>query len=439
MKYEEAIEYITSLQAYGIVPGLDNIKELCNRLGNPQKDLKFIHITGTNGKGSVSAYIATVLKTAGYKVGRYSSPTLFEYSERIKIGERNITKKSLVEYTERIKKICDEIVKDGLPHPTPFEFETAMAFAYFKEMQCDLVVLETGMGGALDATNVVENVLAAVFTPISMDHMKFLGNTLEEIAKNKAGIIKPNCEVVTIVQKEEVMKVLNSFAEEKKCAVTIADPLQAKKQKSNLKGSSFEYKSKDKFEISLLGLYQMQNAILAIETMQALKGKGIVVSEKQLRKGLLETRWPCRFQILSRNPIFIADGAHNEDGAKKLADSIRFYFTNKKIVYIMGILKDKEYEKIISETYSLAEQIITITPPENPRALHSMELANVVREYHPKVTALDSLEEAIELATLLAGKDGIIISFGSLSYFGKLKKCIENRTGSKKNGKSRKS
>ena len=207
MNEKEAMAFIEETAGYGIVPGLDSIRELCRRLGSPQKDLKFVHIAGTNGKGSVGAYISSVLKAAGFKVGRYISPVIFSYRERIQVNDRNITVKALCQGMERIKDICEEMAGEGLPHPTPFDIETALGFLYFQEKCCDIVVLETGMGGLLDSTNIVENTLAAVFASISRDHMKFLGNTLEEIAAQKAGIIKKGCSVVTICQKEQAQKV----------------------------------------------------------------------------------------------------------------------------------------------------------------------------------------------------------------------------------------
>lgn len=432
MKYEEAIEYIESLQSYGIVPGLDNIRRLCERLGNPQEELQFVHIAGTNAKGSVSAYLSAVLKAAGYKTGRYISPVIFEYCERIQINERNLSKKDLCGYTERLKAVCTQMTEEGLAHPTPFEFETAMAFLYFKEKQCDIVILETGMGGSLDATNVVKNVPVAVITPIGMDHMKFLGNTLSEIAAGKAGIIKAGCEVVAAVQRPEAMQEIEKAAARCGCPVTAAEETKAVKVKSSLKGTSFEYEAKEPFAVSMLGLYQVQNAVLAIEAVRALQRKGMQINERQLRQGLLQAKWPGRFQLIGRKPLFLADGAHNEDGAEKLIQSVRFYFTNKRIIYIMGVLKDKEYEKIIALTSPYADQIITLTPPENPRAMNGLELAKAVQEYHPNVTAADSVEEAVELSLLLADKDDVIIAFGSLSYLGRLIRCVENRTGSRK-------
>ncbi len=420
MNYKEVLEYIESASSYGIVPGLDSIRELCSRLDNPQDRLKFVHIAGTNGKGSTLAYISTILKCAGYKVGRYISPTIFEYRERIQIGKRPISKEALCEGMELVKRACEDMVTAGHPHPTPFEIETALAFWYFDKMKCDIVVLETGMGGLEDATNLITTTQVAVLASIGMDHMKFLGSTLEKIAEQKAGIIKEGCHVVSMCQKPEVWKVVEETAGEKDCELTIADSHKAKNIRYGMEKQRFDYGEWKKLEITLTGKFQIDNAILAIEAVKVLGEKGFPVSEKAVRKGLLETQWQGRFQVIGKKPLFIVDGAHNEDAAQKLADSIEFYFTNRRIIYIMGMLKDKEYDKVIALTEKYADQIITVTPPENPRAMHAYELAQEIARVHPNVTAVDSLEEAVEMSRLLAGKDDVILAFGSLSYLGRL-------------------
>ncbi len=430
MNYAQTLEYVESLKAYGIVPGLSNITELCKRLGNPQDALSFVHIAGTNGKGSVLAFVSTILKCAGYKTGRYISPVISNYCEKIQINNRPISKKALCEYMEEVKTACDDMVADGLAHPTPFEVETALAFLYFERSGCDIVVLETGMGGREDATNLITTTKVAVLSSISMDHMQFLGNTLEKIAWQKAGIIKNNCYVMSAQQEKGALAVIGREAEEKNAFLGVVK--DATKIKYGLEKQKFTYETTEgtcfsNLEITLAGKHQVSNAALAVEVIEKLSHCGYVVSEKQLRKGLLETVWPGRFQVLSRKPFFIVDGAHNEDAAKKLADSIRFYFTNKRIIYIIGILRDKEYEKVIAETYAYADQIITVTPPENERALPALELAQTVKGYHPHVTVAGSLEEAVEMAYLLAGKEDMIISFGSLSYLGRLTEIIEKR------------
>lgn len=420
MTERQAMEYIEQLSGFGIMPGLDCIQELCRRLGDPQKRLKFIHIAGTNGKGSVSAYIASVLQCAGYRVGRYISPVIFKYRERIQVNSHMITKNAMRYGIERIKTACDEMVSEGLAHPTAFEVETALGFMYFLEKNCDIVVLETGMGGLLDATNIVENTITAVFASISMDHMKFLGKTLEEIAIQKAGVIKPGCAVVSASQNVKVMEVLSRRASELGCSFAVSDPGKLDNVRFGLDRQRFDYDKRKKLEISLAGRYQVENAALAVEVLDVLGERGFPVSEEQLRNGLRETQWPGRFTVIKKQPIFIADGAHNEDAAKRLAESVSFYFTNRKIIYIMGVLRDKEYDKIIALTHEYADHIITVTSPGNPRALPAYELALEVAKVHPKVTAVDSLEEAVEMSQLLAGSKGVIIAFGSLSYLGRL-------------------
>lgn len=440
MEYKEAMEYMEEVNRYGSELGLDNMRELCGRLGNPQNELRFIHIAGTNGKGSVVAYLSTIYKTAGYKTGRYISPVIFEYRERIQVNGRPITKKALCECLYQIREAIDEMLKEGLKHPTPFEIETAMAFLYFKKMECDIVILETGLGGLTDATNIVATAIAAVFTSISMDHMQYLGKTQEEIAENKAGIIKNGCYVISMEQKPEVLPVLKERAKDCGSSFSAVDADKITRVKYGVEKQRFSYGGFKDLEIRLAGQYQIVNAALAVEVVKILSPADYPVKEKELRKGLVQTVWPGRFMVIGKRPLFIADGAHNEDAARKLAESIRFYFTNKKIIYIMGILRDKEYDKIIRETYELAADIITVTAPDNPRAMHAYDLAKEVREFHPRVTASDSLEEAVELSYLLADKDSVIIAFGSLSYLGALIEIVENRDKirSDSHGKSRK-
>lgn len=428
MNYRQAMEYTESLSAGGIVPGIGSIKELCRRLGNPQDELKFVHIAGTNGKGSVLAYISTILKCAGFRVGRYFSPVIFEYREKIQINEKMISKAALCEGLELLKNICEEMTRDGFVQPTLFEVETALAFWYFKKKNCDIVVLETGMGGLEDATNLVSTTITSVITSVGMDHMKFLGSTLEEIAVQKAGIIKEGCPAVTMCQQAGVMEVLEKTAKEKHCTLRMADSAKASRVRYGMEKQKFDYDGMKNLEITLAGQFQIDNAVLALEAVRSLAEQGFEVSEANLRKGLKETVWRGRFTILRKKPLFVIDGAHNEDAAQKLAKSIEFYFTNKRIIYIMGVLKDKQYERIIDLTHEYAEQIITVTPPDNKRALPAYELAKEIAKVHPNVTAVDSLEEAVEMSMLLAGSEDVILAFGSLSYLGKLADIVEHHS-----------
>lgn len=437
MKYTDAMDYIAQIQVLGIVPGLASITQLCRRIGDPQDTLQFVHVAGTNGKGSVIAYLSTILTAAGYRVGRYISPTIFAYRERIQVNGRDISQKAFGEGMEVIRAACQDMTGQGLPHPTPFEVETALAFWYFREKKCDIVVLETGMGGLYDATNLIRNTQVAVLASISMDHMQYLGGRLADIAAHKAGILKEGRPAVSALQPPEAMEVIRRVAQEKDCALRVADPAACKHIRrgtgNRLGRQLFDYCGADgvcmkDLEISLAGSFQTENALVAIEAVRELRAQGYVISENALRKGLRETVWPGRFQVLRRKPLFVVDGAHNEDAAKKLAESVEFYFTNKRIIYIMGMLRDKEYEKVIAHTHAYADQIITLTPPGNPRALSAYELAQAVAKVHPNVTAVDSPEEAVEMARLLAGPQDVILAFGSLSFLGDLIRIVERQT-----------
>ena len=428
MKYQEAMEYIDSCRTYGIVPGLENITELLNRLGNPQKKLKFIHIAGTTGKGSTLGFISTILTENGYKVGRYVSPATFEYREQFQIQGKPISKAEVGRLMEIVAVHADAMEKGGFFHPTPFEIETAMAFVLFAEKECDFVVLETGMGGTLDATNVVENTLVSVITSISKDHMGYLGDSIEEIAAHKAGIIKKDAVVVSAVQEENVKSVLENTAKEKQASkIVFVNDKEIKNIKYDLQKTSFSYKNMKKLEISLLGTYQVQNAVLAWEVVQSLKEMGYELKEEKIRKAFFKTQWNARFQIIDKKPLFLVDGAHNAAAAEELRKSIRFYFTNKRIIYIIGVFRDKEYEKVIAATCGLAEHVITVAKKGNSRALPALELAQAVAKINPMVTASDSVEEAVELSYLLADKNTVIIAFGSLAYLGDCIDAVNNR------------
>ena len=423
MKYQEAMGYIDSCATYGIVPGLESIKELLRRLGNPEKNSKVIHIAGTNGKGSTLAFISTALTENGYKVGRYVSPTIVEYRERFQIQGKPISKAEVAKLMEQVAPHADTMEQEGLPHPTPFEIETAMAFLLFQEKKCDFVVLETGMGGLLDATNVVDKTLISVLTSIDNDHSAFLGDSLQEIAIQKAGIIKPGCVVISAEQDENVQSVIEQIAFKQNAIKTIfIHGNEIKNVKFSLQKTAFTYKDMKKMEISLLGSYQVKNAALALEVLYQLQNLGFSLKEEKIRKAFKETVWSARFQILDKKPVFIIDGAHNPAAARELRSSLEFYFTNKRIIYIMGMFRDKEYETVIQQTCDLAQHIITVSKKGNSRALSALELAQEVMKVNPIVTVADSVDEAVELAYLLADKDSVIVAFGSLAYLGE---CME--------------
>lgn len=427
MTYEEARAFLEGCNQYAGEFTLEPLKELLKRLGNPQDQLKYVHIGGTNGKGSTLAYVSTVLKEAGYRVGRYISPTIFSYRERIQVNERYISREDLVRLTERIRETGQQMLSEGLKHPTMFEAETALAFLYFLEQKCDLVVLEVGRGGRTDATNVIRDAVVTVLTSISMDHMGFLGNTLGKIAWNKAGIIKTGCPVVTLRQEPEAEEEIFCQAEELHCPVVTVDPERAVNRERGLFLQRFDYKERTNVEIALSGEYQFANAALALEVLDVLREKGYKISEEAVRKGLKETVWNGRFTVIARDPYFIVDGAHNRDAAQKLRETIENYLAGHRLIYIMGVLADKEYEEVVRKTVPYAAEVITVTTPDNPRALPAEELAETVAKYNTHVQAAGSLMEAVEKAYELASEEDVILAFGSLSYLGEIVRDVQRR------------
>lgn len=429
MTYREARAFIDDTSKYGYILGLDTVTELLARLGNPQDDLKFVHIAGTNGKGSILAYVSTILKEAGYKVGRYISPTIFEYRERIQVNEAYIPEEAAARLAERIYRAGQAMLSEGLAHPTAFEVETALAFLYFKEMNCDIVVLETGMGGLTDATNVVKTTLVSVFASISMDHMGFLGNTLEEIAKIKAGIIKPGTVAVSTVQKPQVSRILEETSRENRASYREVRKGDLKDRKISLADQSFTYKERGSLRPGILGSCQFENAAAAVEVIDALGSLGYPVPEEALRRGLEQTRWPGRFTVIDEDPLFIADGAHNRDAADRLLETLNLYVPGKRKIFIIGVLGDKEYDYMMSRLAPEAERIVTVMTPDNQRALPAEKLAEAVRPYNPHVEAAESIPEAVEKAKGYAGEDGMVLAFGSLSYLGDLIRSVRKDAG----------
>ena len=431
MNYQESRRYIEEAAKYGSVLGLDHMREMLERLGNPQDALPYVHVAGTNGKGSVIAYLYTTLTRAGYRVGRYISPTLYSYRERLEVAGQKVSREKFARYVTEISVVIDQMTRDGLSHPTPFEIETAAAFLYFKEEKCDLVLLEVGMGGDLDATNIIKNTKLAVLVSISMDHMSFLGNTLEEIAEKKAGIIKPGCHVVTTKQQPDAEKVIQKTCETLGVPCAISDGAQAVTKDESVFGQSFLYEG-EVYEISLAGVYQKENAVLALNALRILDELGWHTTLEQRKDGLLHTRWNGRFTVICKEPLFVVDGAHNAGAAEQMAQSIRHYFTGKKLIFIMGVFADKDYHTVLEKTAHFAQKIYTIQTPDNPRALPAEDLARAAREFNPTAESTTSILDAVKKATALAemyGEDSVILAFGSLSFIGELTKCVEEIKG----------
>lgn len=419
MTLRQTMDYVEELGKYGVRPGLENMENLAGKLGNPQNELAFVHIAGTNGKGSVSAFVSEILQQAGYLTGRYISPVIFDYRERIQVNKRLISQKELCRKMSVMRQICEELVEEGKPHPTAFEVETALAFWHFKEQGCQIVVLETGMGGLMDATNIVTTTKVVVFTSIGLDHMAVLGRSVREIARQKAGIMKPGAAAVAFRGDEEAVEVLKEHALSLGIPLTLVEAGEARRVRRGLDRQSFSWGGYEDLTITLSGSYQIPNAMVALGAVKALGEKGFPVPERAVYQGLLKAAWPGRFQILSQKPFFIVDGAHNRDGARALAESLEFYFTNRRILYIIGMLRDKEQDEVLRLTCPLARQVFTVST-RGGRGCSALELAGRAGEYHSNVTALDSLEEAVELSYLFSDKDTVIVAFGSLSFLGEL-------------------
>lgn len=427
MNYEEARVYLDNLAKYGSVLGLDTMRELLRRLGNPERELKFIHLAGTNGKGSVLAFLSTVLKRSGYRVGRYISPTLFSYRERIQVNGEEIERETLARLVTRLRQVSEEMEDEGFSGPTVFELETALGFLYFKEKECDVVTLETGMGGRDDATNVIDTTVMEVFATISLDHLGVLGNNLEEIARCKAGIIKENTLVVSAAQEPEVEKILTEAALAQHSRIRMVKNQNIRNVEYGVEVQRLSYGGWKDVAIRLAGTYQIKNAALALEALSGLRELGYRIPDEAVYEGMEGTVWRGRFTCLGSKPLFIMDGAHNEDGARQLAASIEQYFPGKKISFIMGVFKDKEYEKLIRITAPYAEKVTAVETPGNPRALPKEELKKAWEKWNVPVVTADTIEDAVKKNLELSEKDDVIIAFGSLSFLGEIEKAVNAR------------
>ena len=425
MLYEEARVYLDHVSKYGSVLGLDSIKGLLNKLGNPQQDLTFIQIAGTNGKGSILCYLSEILTNSGCVTGRYSSPAVMDELETIQVNGVSISKEEMGRLTETVKEASELLVKEGRPAPTLFETETAVALLYFKEQLCDIVILETGLGGGLDATNVVENTILDVFAPIGMDHMAILGNTIEEIAGAKAGIIKSRATVVTAPQKETVLAVLKDRAEEKNCPVHETKAEEIKIKKTGLSGQVFSYRQFEDLKINMAGKYQTENAATAIEAALALREKGFDIEDQAICRGLANARWRGRFDMISENPLIILDGAHNIEAAKRLSENVNDYLNDKKITAVIGIFKDKEYKKIIQIMAPYITAAYPVELPNEDRTLSKEDLIRELQEYPLEIRDVNSIEEAVKQAVQACGENEAVLIFGSLSHLGKVKALVD--------------
>ncbi len=437
MDYRAAREYVDRINSRkGSVLGLENIKNLLKCMGNPQNDTPIVHVAGTNGKGSFTAMLSSVLSDAGYNTGIYVSPSVFDYNERIQINGNNISDDEYAYEIGQIKKCIEENFPDENEQPTAFEIETAAAFAFFVRKKCDIAIIETGMGGRDDATNVCDNPVMSVIMSISMDHMTFLGDTIEKIAACKAGIIKNERPVVVYGQSEEIVNTIMKEAALKHSKAVITKP--AENVIYDCTETSFSYTDADGHQykdmrIGLCGTYQKDNCAVVIEAVNILNSNGFNISLKHLYSGVARATWNGRFERIGKNPDFYIDGAHNPGAALRLRESIEKYFEGKKLIYIEGVLADKDYEQIEKQLAGKAEYIYTVTP-DNPRALPAEKLAECISVYNSNVSAVKSIDKAVEMAIDKAksiekesGEEAVIISFGSLSYLADVKKAYGNK------------
>lgn len=408
MNYNEALDFIHSRNKFGIKLGLDATNNLLDKIGNPHKKLKFIHIAGTNGKGSTTSYIADILMSKGYKVGKFISPYVYSFTERIQINNCEISEDDLAKYTTVVK---DAIEAFNLT-PTEFEVVTAIGLLYFEKSGCDFVSLEVGMGGRFDATNVIPAPLVSVITSISIDHTEYLGETIAEIAFEKCGIIKKGTNVVAYADNpEDANKVIKKAVTEKNVPLTIPDKKDIKILKQDINGTDFEYKG-EKYHINMLGKHQVYNGVNAIETVKLLG-----VEEEFIKKGLEHTKFRGRLEIVSKNPVIIQDGAHNYSGVTALYDALKTYFNDKKIIIIMAMLKDKEYEKCIKTIAPVVDTFIA-TEANNPRKATAEEIAITAKKYISNVYSERDINKAVAYAKTLYDDNSIICICGSLYLLG---------------------
>lgn len=406
------MSYIDTLDKYKSVPGLDSELRLLNKLGNPQNATGIVHIAGTNGKGSVGTYICSVLREAGYKVGRFCSPAVENPLEIFQLNNVIIEEDEYNKLSHRIQIACESITEEGYSHPTKFECETALAFLYFEHNHCDIAVVECGMGGSLDATNVIEEPIVDVITTIDMDHMQFLGDTIEQIAKHKAGIIKKSAITVAFYD-SRTASILSDKTDN--LVFTMPEDIMV----CGVENNSFiiNYRERHKIEIGLEGKYQTINAAIALDVIDALISKGYTIPESTIRQGIANARLFGRFMYLSMNPDFIIDGAHNPHAAKALRSNLEYLYPNKKFTLIIGVFSDKDYMGILDILIPISKKVITMETPDNIRALPAKKLAEYIKKYYDiSVESACSIKDSIKIAYLDASSDDVIIACGSLSH-----------------------
>lgn len=421
MNAEQAIAYIHSVCWKGSIPGLGRTQELLEKMGNPEKKLKFVHIAGTNGKGSTAAMTASILSKAGYRTGLYTSPYIYRFHERIQVDGVEISDEDLTEITEYVKPLADSMAQS----PTEFELVCCIAFEYFYRKKCEIVVLEVGMGGAWDATNVIEVPEVAVITNIGLDHTEYLGDTVEKIAETKSGIFKPHGHAVVYRSTPSVEAVYERVCAERDVSLRKADFEGLVLKAHTLEGQVFDCGSRKNLVLPLLGDHQLHNASVVLSIADTLIGEGWNISEQNIYDGIRDVRWPGRFDIVCRKPLFIIDGGHNPQCIEALVKNIRDYLAGKKVVALTGVLADKDYADMYKPVMPLVDRFVCITPP-NPRKLEAEQLARYLRQAGAQAQASESILDGVKKAMELAGENGVVLCFGSLYSIGGIRDALKD-------------
>lgn len=423
MDYREARDYIESSVKFGSKLGLDNITALCARLGDLQDKLRFVHAAGTNGKGSTCAMLASILQKSGYRPGLFLSPHMVEHRDSLFVNGDMMTEEAFAETITDVKAASDELVEKGV-QATEFELLTAAALLWFHRSGCGIVVLETGLGGRLDATNMVKTTLVSVITAIAMDHMQFLGNTIEKIAGEKCGIIKPGGVTVSYpYQPEAALNVIKAAAAEMANDIIIPDPGQMETEDLGLEGIKLHYRGYSA-HLHLPGRHQAGNAATAIEAALALRERyAFNIPDEAIISGLETAYLPARQEILSRKPLVLLDGAHNLQGIKALADTIQHGLAGRRLAVVMGMLRDKQYDECIGIMARLCDRFFAVRP-DNPRALEAFEVAEAAKAYGCDAQAYDDVDDAVRSALEFCGEDGAVVICGSLYMADKMRKAV---------------
>ena len=424
MTLEQSLNYIHGLYRKGTKPSLVRIRQLLDMLGNPHKQLKFVHIAGTNGKGSTAAMTASILQKAGYKTGLFTSPYIYRFNERIQVNGQQIPDETVCNLTEQLSALAS--IMDEMP--TEFDFVTAMGLVYFASVGCDIVVLEVGVGGALDTTNIIDTPEVAVITNIGLDHTDLLGNTVEEIAAVKAGIFKEGGSAVIYRAAPSVEQVYENICREKNVRLKKADFASLKLHSCDLTGQCFDCSGRKNLQLPLLGDHQMHNAAVVLSVIDTLIEKGYAITEQNIYDGMACVTWPGRFDIMHRDPLFIIDGGHNPQCIDAMVKNIRDYLAGRRLIVLTGVLADKDYGEMFRPVMPYVQQFVCITP-DNPRKMPAQELATYLRQAGAQAEGFDTVTEGVRRAMALAGSDGVVLCFGSLYSIGDIRHGLEEVLG----------